>query len=226
MDYTVQFMIDEIAMARPGRPKDSVKREEIVAAATALFMENGFELTSMEAVARQANVSKLTIYSHYADKNELFRAIIQNRCDKVGMPKSFDAEAKLPVVQALTQIATSAATIIFREDSIRLMRVVQAEALRHPEIVQAYYDVGPRRVKTAFADLLREFTRQGKINISDPVIATDQFFSLLKGERLVRTLVFLSPSPDAQEVATHVANTVAFFLAAYRAPTTPSKELS
>ena len=72
-------MNEEATISRPGRPKDSVKREEIVSAATLLFMENGYGLTSMEAVAKQAGVSKLTIYSHFADKSELFRAIIQQR---------------------------------------------------------------------------------------------------------------------------------------------------
>jgi TetR/AcrR family transcriptional repressor of mexJK operon len=54
-------MIEEAVICRPGRPKDTAKREEIVAAATDLFMQKGYELTSMEAVARQAGVSKLTI---------------------------------------------------------------------------------------------------------------------------------------------------------------------
>ena len=87
--------------SKAGRPKDSAKREDIVVAATRLFMEKGYELTSMEAVAGEANVSKLTIYSHFADKNQLFRAIIQYRCEKIGMPDSFLAEASLTPEEAL-----------------------------------------------------------------------------------------------------------------------------
>jgi len=169
----------------------------------------------MEAVARQAGVSKLTIYSHFADKAELFRAIIQYRCDKVGMPESFLTEASLSPQEALLKIARHAAPIIFRADSLRLMRVVQAEALRHPEIVEAYYGVGPRRVKTAFADLLHEFNRQGKLSVADPARASEQFFSLLKGERLQRTLMLMGPTPDMEELELHIKATVDFFLAAY-----------
>jgi TetR/AcrR family transcriptional repressor of mexJK operon len=179
-------------------------------------MQNGYELTSMEAVARQAGVSKLTIYSHFADKSELFRAIIQYRCDKVGMPESFLSEAETPIEHALIKIARNACKIIFRSDFIRLMRVVQAEALHHPEIVQIYYEVGPRRIKTAFRDLLQEFDRQGQVTIPDPVRASEQFFSLLKGEVLQRTLMFQLPAPTAEELESHIKATVAFFLAAYR----------
>ncbi|MGB9153474.1 MAG: TetR/AcrR family transcriptional regulator [Alphaproteobacteria bacterium] len=205
----------EAVTCRPGRPKDAVKREEIVKAATTLFMENGYELTSMEAVARQAGVSKLTIYSHFADKSELFRAIIQYRCDKLGMPLSFLSEAETPVKQALLKIARHAVSLIFRADSIRLMRVVQAEALHHPEIVQIYYEVGPKRVKAAFADLLCDFDRQKQLSIRDSVRASEQFFSLLKGEMLQRTLMFQTTAPDEKELDKHIKATVDFFLAAY-----------
>jgi len=209
-------ILEQESAVRLGRPKDSAKREEIVAAATELFMENGFELTSMEAVARKANVSKLTIYSHFADKKELFRAIIQHRCDKVGMPESLLAEVALPPEVALLKIARQASSIIFRADSLRLMRVIHAEVLHHPEIVQIYYDVGPRRVKTAFADLLRAYDIQGQLKVVDPVRASEQFFSLIKGERLQRTLMLMAPAPDAEELENHIKAAVALFLAAYR----------
>ena len=209
-------MIEESLTLRPGRPKDPAKRDEIVTAATDLFMLKGYELTSMEAVAKLASVSKLTIYSHFADKNELFRAIVQNRCDRIGMPRAFEAEARMPVKEALLQIATFASANIFREESLRLMRMIQAEATQHPEIIETYYEVGPRRVKRAFAELLAEFDRQGQLKVPDPVLATEQFFSLLKGERLMRTLMMMAPSPTAEELARHAASTVAFFLRAYQ----------
>lgn len=210
-------------VARTGRPKDSVKRKDIVVAATKLFMENGYELTSMEAVAREAGVSKLTIYSHFADKMELFRAIVQYRCDKVGMPDSFAEEAALTAEEAFLTIARRALSIIYRADSLRLMRVIQAEVLHHPEIVRTYYEIGPRRVKTAFTGLLEEFNHQGKLVIPDPTRAAEQFFSLLKGEPLQRTVLMLSPVPNAEQIETHIQATVKFFLAAYRPHTSKTK---
>jgi TetR/AcrR family transcriptional repressor of mexJK operon len=216
--------MNEIAQtARIGRPKDSAKREDIVVAATRLFMQNGYELTSMEAVAREAGVSKLTIYSHFADKNQLFRAIVQYRCDKVGMPSAFLDEASLPAKEAFVKIARHALSIMYRADSLRLMRVIQAEVLHHPEIVQTYYEIGPRRVKAAFTGLLEEFNRQGKLAIPDPTRASEQFFSLLKGEPLQRVLLKIAPAPDAAQIEAHIQTTVEFFLAAYR-PSTPTPE--
>ncbi len=201
---------------RPGRPKDTAKREEIVVAATDLFMEKGYELTSMEAVAKRANVSKLTIYSHFADKTELFRAIIQYRCDKVCLPESFEAEAQMEPQEALTKIAQQACRIMYRADSLRLTRVIYSEVVHHPEVVEVWYSVGPRRVKTAFTDLLRSFNEQKKLEIPDATRASEQFFSLLKGERMQRTLMMMAPEPTATELAEHIAATVSFFLAVYQ----------
>ena len=142
-----------------------------------MLFRSGYALTSMESVAKCANVSKLTIYSHFADKAELFRAIIQYRCDKVCLPASFAAEAEMDPEEALTKIALQACSIIFRADSLRLMRTIYAEILHHPEVVEAWYSVGPRRAKAAFTDLLRSFDAQGKLSIPDPERAAQQFFS-------------------------------------------------
>ncbi len=63
----------------PGRPKDMEKRAAILAAAKSLFVRNAFAGTSMDAIAAEAGVSKLTVYSHFGDKDNLFREVIRSR---------------------------------------------------------------------------------------------------------------------------------------------------
>ncbi|MDP9127733.1 MAG: TetR/AcrR family transcriptional regulator [Pseudomonadota bacterium] len=203
-----------------GRPKDAAKGEGIIRAATALFMRDGYELTSMEAVAKKADVSKLTIYSHFANKDELFKAVIRQRCDKLATPECFLTQSDQPVEPALLDLALRLAGLIFSADSIRLHRVVQAEATRHPKVVQIFYEAGPRRVREAFGALLQEWNRRGQLNVPDIPVATEQFFSLLKGERLMRTMLLREPMPNAGELDKHVRATVKLFLDAYR-PKTP-----
>jgi TetR/AcrR family transcriptional repressor of mexJK operon len=199
----------------PGRPKDTAKREGIVEAATALFLKDGFELTSMEAVAKKADVSKLTIYNHFADKVTLFREVIRQRCDKLATPECFRGMAELPPRQALLQIGSRLATVIYSADSVRLLRIMQGEVIHHPQVIKVFYEAGPQRVKQAFSALLTEWNTQGQLAIPDVECATEQFFSLLKGERMVKTMMLLIPEPSAQEINAHVKSTVDFFLAAY-----------
>ncbi len=182
-------------MAAPGRPKDSAKRDDIVRSASALFFKDGYELTSMDAVAKKANVSKLTIYSHFADKYELFKEVVRQRCDKRAMPGSFMALAQKPVKSALLHIGANMVNLLYSPDSIRLQRIMQAEAAHHPKVVQIFFAAGPKRVRDAFSDLLHEWNRQGQLAVPDVPVATAQFFSLLKGEMLMKTLLLLTPPP-------------------------------
>ena len=63
-----------------GRPKDLAKRQSILDAAKTLFLTKGYANTSMDAVAGLAGVSKLTVYSHFTDKETLFSSAIMSKC--------------------------------------------------------------------------------------------------------------------------------------------------
>lgn len=197
-----------------GRPKDVSKREDIVRAAASLFFKDGYELTSMEAIARKADVSKLTIYSHFTNKDELFREVVRQRCDRRAL--SFMEMADIPVEKALMQIAAELARLLFSADSIRLQRLIQAEAVHHPKVVQIFYDAGPKRVREAFGDLLKAWHRKGWLAVPDIPRSTEQFFSLLKGEKLMKTLMTITRIPHNTEIRKHVQATVALFLAGHK----------
>ena len=57
------------------------KAESILAAAKRMFLESGFGAVSMDAIAREAGVSKATVYAHFAGKEELFGAVIGRECE-------------------------------------------------------------------------------------------------------------------------------------------------
>jgi len=199
-----------------GRPKDGVKRADILRAATTLFLKDGYELTSVEAVAKKADVSKLTIYSHFADKAELFRNVIRLRCDKLASPESFQAVMDKPVRAALTEIATTFLTHIFTPDAIHLHRIMQAEATRHPNMTKIFYETGPQRVRAAFGELLKHYTDDNQLVIRDIPKAAEQFFSLLKGEMLSKILLAVAKYPSPSAIKKHIKASVDMFLAAYQ----------
>jgi TetR/AcrR family transcriptional repressor of mexJK operon len=198
-----------------GRPKDAAKRSEILRAATDLFLKDGYELTSMEAVARKADVSKLTVYSHFTDKAELFSNVIRMRCEKVAPAESFREVMNKPARAALVEIAARFVTNIFTSDSIRLHRILQAEATRHPEMARIFYETGPRRVRAAFGELLQHYVDNRRLAIRDIPKAAEQFFSLLKGETLTKLLLALEKYPAPAELKKHAEASVDMFLAAY-----------
>src|SRR5690606_31620579 len=71
--------------AAPGRPKDLEKGSAILDAARRLFTTQGFDGASMDQIAAAAGVSKLTVYSHYGDKETLFAEVVKSYCEQQGL---------------------------------------------------------------------------------------------------------------------------------------------
>ena len=68
-----------------GRPShdEAIKRDErLIEIAASMFMERGFEGTSIDAVAEAASIGKATLYARYKDKSELFAAVLQRQIDR------------------------------------------------------------------------------------------------------------------------------------------------
>lgn len=186
-----------------------------MAAARNLFLQQGYELTSMEAVAKLADVSKLTIYRHFDNKADLFREVIREGCERQVAADNFSNYAGQPPEQALLQLGVSLVKLIFNPESLRLLRIIQAEALHHPQIVQVFYQAGPQRVKSAFAELLQVWVAQGRLAVADIPRACEQFFSLLKGEAHLKALLHQDAGLNDAEMAEHVRACVRLFLAGY-----------
>ena len=62
---------------RPAAGQDPVKRSQIIEGARRVFIDKGFEAASMNDITREAGVSKGTIYVYFANKEELFEALIE-----------------------------------------------------------------------------------------------------------------------------------------------------
>lgn len=71
-------------MPSPRKHGVMTKRDAILAAAGELVLAGGYETTSMDAVAARAGVSKTTVYAHFADKMELFKAVMANAATEFG----------------------------------------------------------------------------------------------------------------------------------------------
>ena len=89
----------------PGRPKDLEKRAAILEAAKVLFPARGYDGVSMDAIAQAAGVSKLTVYSHFQDKDTLFVEAVKAKCEDLLPSDLFVARFEGPVREHLLRIA-------------------------------------------------------------------------------------------------------------------------
>ena len=142
-------MTDANSPTGPGRPKDLAKRQAILDAAKDLFVRNGYASTSMDAVAAEAGVSKLTVYSHFNDKETLFSAAVVARCEEQ-LPELFvDVAPNAPVEKVLLGIARGFQTLINSPESLELHRLLTALGTQDTQLPQGFFEAGPQRARTS-----------------------------------------------------------------------------
>jgi len=211
-----KFLVTTTARATtPGRPKDPEKRAALVEAAGQLFCQHGFEAVSLEAIAQAAGVSKLTIYSHFGDKEGLFTAAVEARCAAQLPHGLFELPPDLPVAEALRQIGHGFVDLVYSEDAVQLMRVLAAQAGQSTRLAQLYYQAGPKRMLEEMEGFLALAREHGELAVDDTRLAAAQFFVLLKGLQHFRILLGLEPAPAPPARAVHVESCVALFLHAH-----------
>ena len=199
----------------PGRPKDLEKRAAILMAAKRLFIAQGFDGTSMDAIAAAAGVSKLTVYSHYQDKERLFAAAVECVCAEQLPDAIFAADLKGPIRKQLLAIARAFFALITSEAAMAVHRTIVANARQSPKLAELFWEAGPKRTTEAFASFLRDEMEAGKLDVPDLHRAASQFFCLLKGECHARMEFGCGQPPTQREIDDHLEATVDLFLRAY-----------
>lgn len=190
---------------RPTRDAAQLKGEQVLDAATALFLRDGYGLTSLEAVAAAAGVSKRTLYARFSGKAALLREVVARLVAQWRPP--FDAgfaldEALEPTLLAAARVTLATALM---PEALALHRLVVAEVGRFPELDGILRDAGAglgvERIAAALA----------KAGVADPAWAAGQFMALvLSGPQ--RQALGDGPALDAGQQADWAARATALFL--------------
>lgn len=200
--------------AAPGRPKDPGKGAAILETAKRLFLSLGYEGVSMDQIAAEAGVSKLTVYSHYGDKETLFAAAAKAFCDQQLPGSLFESRPDLPLRERLLQVAHAFFSMVASPEAIAGHRILSTPQMAETVVPRMFWEAGPQRVQDAFAALLSARVAAGQLEIEDIPRAAAQFFALLKGEPHMQLVFGCAPLTEAEAEA-HVRASVDMFLRAY-----------
>ena len=201
------------AHKRLGRPADRAKRLAIVEAAAQSFFDVGYAATSIEQVAANAGVSKVTIYNHFGDKGALFSAAVTHECEKMRGYFSIEGAASGTLRDQLQTIGEGMFAFLSRPEMIRFEHRVAAETEHDPAIGRAFLEAGPWRMKESFGAFLEHATQAGELTVDEPQLAAEQFVAMCKGMGDLERRFGVMPSKEAS--AKRIAGAVDVFLAAY-----------
>ncbi len=193
---------------------ESGKRKQILDGARRVFLTSGFEAASMGEIAREAKVSKGTLYVYFDSKEALFEALIHEaKADTAENRLTLDPDADVPAT--LTDLAIRLIGKLMDPNHIALVRMVIGVAEKFPHLAQIFYEAGPnhgRRMVTAY---LEEQHRRGRLAITDSDIAAWQFLSMVTYPVTVHMVLAGQPAPDAARVRAYAEAAVATFLAGH-----------
>src|SRR3954451_5786514 len=119
------------------------KAEAVLAAAERAFLAAGFGAVTMDAIAREASVSKATVYAHYSSKEALFGAVIARLSERRFHGFSVEALDPIDVGASLVTIATRFLDLVLSPEAIALNRIIIAEVIRFPALGAVFWAAGP-----------------------------------------------------------------------------------
>ncbi len=196
---------------RPTRAAAAQLADKIIDAATGLFLDRGFGVTSIEAVAARARISKRTFYHRFADKSELFRAVVQRLLQR-WLP-SFEAEFEqpAPIDLALQRIARRMLAVALLPETLALRRLLLAEVERFPELARIAIEQGGARGIERIAKLLEDEKKASRLDLADCRFAATQFQEMILSVPMRRAMGFGAPM-SAAELDEWQHQSVALFL--------------
>lgn len=195
------------------------KRTAAVRAAMALFLEQGYERTSLQQVARRAEVSTATLFKRFPTKAALFEAIIEESW-QIESP----CEGALPTGdprRGLHKIGANYVAKMRTPEMAAVYRLIISEALRFPDLGQILYDRGKAPYLAWLNTYLAAEVRAGELAVPDVARASREFLALIAGQAFWPELVVPGCGGDAEEAELVVTQAVAFMLARYKSVPNP-----
>jgi TetR/AcrR family transcriptional repressor of mexJK operon len=191
--------------------RGDAKREAILKGAKRVFLKDGFAGSSMDAVAAEAKVSKMTVYRHFGSKEELFAGLITDLCARI-VDVDLEQMLRSEPREALRAYARKMIAIVFAPETVALHRIVVAEGYRVAKLGQMFYATGPERCIDVLADYFARNRKDPRFKLRDPRRAAEEFLELLRGYAHLRVLLGLEKSLSKRDVGARIAAAVGHVL--------------
>ncbi|AHM03526.1 Transcriptional regulator, TetR family [Roseibacterium elongatum DSM 19469] len=199
-----------------GQVKKGRKFDQVLEGARAVFMREGFEGASVDEIARDAGVSKATLYSYFPDKQHLFIAVLQAECDQQSEIEFVIAGSDMPVPDALRLICRTLVSFVLSDVGQDIFRVCVAEAQRFPELGHAFYESGPHRWNRKIAQFLESPAAQAMLDIEDSNLAADQLAQLCRTDLMLKKVFGIQTEVHDADIERITNEACETFLARYR----------
>ena len=199
-------------IARQGR-----KLAQVLDGARTVFLRDGFEGASVDEIAREAGVSKATLYSYFPDKRLLFMEVAKMECGRQAEAACDGGRMSGPPREVLYRTAAQMTRFFISDFGRQVYRMCVAESLRFPDLGREFYVSGPLMVRKMLLDYLTGAVARGELVIDDIELAADQFPELCKAAIHAPLVLGLRTGFSDAEIDRVIRGAVDMFMARYGA---------
>jgi len=207
--------VTQISQGRRGRPANEALRQTIVDTARELFVELGFQATTLDKVAQRAKISKLSIYRHFENKEALFSAAIAAHCHQfapLALSEGIDGSAEDQLMAA----GSSLLRTLLSPDVRSVEAMIMGDKTDQKSLSKLFYEAGPAHVIAQVEALLRQMHAKAVLNVPDPLQSARLFAALIKGSDLLMIARFdEARAEDDNEIESYCRSAVTMFIAAH-----------
>lgn len=192
--------------------RGELRRAAFLKAAEEVFLESGYEASSMAEIVRRAGGSLSTLYLQFGDKEGLFQAVVDERVSVLTHGAGLAMNEHIPLREGLQQIGEGLLRIVTSQTSVESFRLMVATAKRFPDMANRHTRQIPQRIREALAGYIRSRVEAGDMQIDDCMAAAGLFLDMVRTHTQLLALMDASYRPTDEEMKATVTRAVNMFM--------------
>jgi TetR/AcrR family transcriptional repressor of mexJK operon len=184
------------------------KRAEILRAARPILLRDGLGGTTLDRVAAEGKISKMTLYRHFPSKEALFEGLVTAMCEymREGLENAPSAYADKSVAKKLADELRAFTSALIEPDALALYRLIVADGWRFPDLSRVFDQSGMRIVRRRIAQLLES----GGVPANKTGQVAAEVVAMVLGDAYQRAVLGIVEEGDSEAFAQQIAAAVAY----------------
>jgi AcrR family transcriptional regulator len=185
-------------------------RAAILRAARPIMLRDGLGGTTLDRVAAEGGIAKMTLYRHFPSKEALFEGLVTATCESMrkGLENAPSADTDKPIAMRLADELSAFTSALIEPDGLALYRLIVADGWRFSNLAHVFEQSGMRVIRQRIADLLE--TGGVSANHSRQVAA--EVVALALGDAYQRALLGIAEEGDGEAFAQQIEAAVKYGL--------------
>src|ERR1700722_12413575 len=194
----------------PRRLRMAEKRTEILRAARPILLRDGLGGTTLDRVAAEGRVSKMTLYRHFPSKEALFEGLVTDMCEymREGLENASSANVDKPAAKRLADELRAFTSALIEPDALALYRLIVADGWRFPGLARVFDQSGMQVIRRRIAALLEP----GGVPANKSKQVAGEVVALALGDAYQRAVLGIVEEGDGEAFAQQIEAAVKYGL--------------